>query len=128
MMNDSNSSSRLAIIFSTLCVCHGYFDPCTNSMNHGFYYDSQTETPRLVVPNPPVRPNLGLFQRPLAAARSQGNYWVSSLFNELELGSEGLGVRCLDSCLGEEEEIGFALDSSILFCELAVLRAMFQAR
>ena len=72
-------------------------------MNHGFYYDNQTETPRLVVPNPPVRPNLGLFQRPSAAARSQGNYWVSSLFDELELRSEGLGFRCPDSCLGEEE-------------------------
>ncbi|KAI5310977.1 hypothetical protein L3X38_030081 [Prunus dulcis] len=99
----------------------------TNSMNHGFYYDNQTETPRLVVPNPPVRPNLGLFQRPSAAARSQGNYLVSSLSDELELRSEGLGFRCPDSCLGEEEEIGFALDSSILFCTLAILRSQFRA-
>ncbi|PQQ19291.1 nucleoside diphosphate kinase 3 [Prunus yedoensis var. nudiflora] len=69
-------------------------------MNHGFYSrapkvgaygrrlsssgpgrhralsDSQTETPRLVVPNPLVRPDLGLFWRPSAVARSQGNYWV----------------------------------------------------
>ncbi|KAI5322362.1 hypothetical protein L3X38_031434 [Prunus dulcis] len=75
----------------------------------------------LVVPDPHVRPELDL-QRPLAAARSKGDYWVSSHFDELGLRSGGLGIRCPDSCLGEEEEeTGIALDSCVLFSELAIL-------
>ncbi|KAI5335705.1 hypothetical protein L3X38_025839 [Prunus dulcis] len=107
-MNDSTQS-------------HG--SPSSSPLSASAMAASTLADPSLIVPNPHVRQELGL-RRPLAVARSQINYWVSSLFDELGLGSGGLGVHCLDSCLSEEEEeeeIGIALDSHVLFSELAIV-------